>query len=130
MEASHHDDLEKNRLCPPNPYPDTATDWITATCIAQRALTTWLGDADLSAWIERARLNAARGIGARHADPRMQSALTRMFANAEPAITKLETLHAQALTSGPATPGPRATTYGHCRLPGRVHCPGASTGLL
>ena len=29
VEASRHDDTEKNLLCPPNPYPDTATDWIT-----------------------------------------------------------------------------------------------------
>jgi len=91
VEASRHDDAEKNLLCPPNPYPDTATDWIPATCIAQRALATWLGDADLSAWMEGARLNAARGIGDHHADPRMKSALARMFANAEPAVTKLET---------------------------------------
>jgi hypothetical protein len=96
VEASRHDDTEKNLLCPPNPYPDTATDWITTTCNAQRALTTWLGDADLSAWMERARLNAARGVGAHLADPRMKSALTRMFANAEPAIAKLETLQAHA----------------------------------
>jgi len=91
VEASRYDDAEKNLLCPPNPYPDTATDWIPATCIAQRALATWLGDADLSAWMEGARLNAARGIGDHHADPRMKSALARMFANAEPAVTKLET---------------------------------------
>jgi hypothetical protein len=102
VEASRHDDTEKNLLCPPNPYPDTAADWITATCIAQRALTTWLGDADLSAWMERARLNAARGIGARHADPRMRSALTRLFANAGPAVTNLETLQAQAGPRAPA----------------------------
>ena len=92
VEASRHDDSEKNLICPPNPYPDTATDWITTTCTAQRALSTWLGDADVSAWMERARLNAARGIGAHLADPRMKSALTRMFANAEPAVTRLETL--------------------------------------
>jgi NAD(P)-binding Rossmann-like domain len=96
VEASRHDDSEKNLICPPNPYPDTATDWITTTCTAQRALTTWLGDADVSAWMERARLNAARGIGARLADPRMKSALTRMFANAEPAVARLETLLASS----------------------------------
>ena len=28
VEASRHDDTEKNLLCPPNPYPDTAADWI------------------------------------------------------------------------------------------------------
>jgi hypothetical protein len=95
VEASRHDDAEKNLLCPPNPYPDAATDWIQATCIAQRALATWLGDADLSAWMERARLNAARGTGDHLADPRMKSALARMFANAGPAVTKLETFQAQ-----------------------------------
>ena len=26
VEASRHDDSEKNLICPPNPYPDTATD--------------------------------------------------------------------------------------------------------
>jgi hypothetical protein len=49
VEASRHDDTQKNLLCPPNPCPDTATDWIPATCTAQRALTSWLGDTDLSA---------------------------------------------------------------------------------
>jgi hypothetical protein len=95
VEASRHDDAEKNLLCPANPYPDTATDWIQATCIAQRALATWLGDADLSGWMERARLNAARRIGDHLADPRMKSALARMFANAGPAVTNLETFRAQ-----------------------------------
>ena len=94
VEASRHDDAEKNLLCPPNPYPDTAADWIPATRTAQRALNLWLGDADVSAWMERARLNAARGIGAHHADLRMQTALTRMFANAEPGVANLEKLQA------------------------------------
>ena len=96
VEASRHHETEKNLLCPPNPYPDTATDWIPSTCSAQRALTTWLSDADVWAWMERARLNAARGIGDHLADPRMQTALTRMFANAEQAVTNLETLQVQA----------------------------------
>jgi NAD(P)-binding Rossmann-like domain len=106
VEASRHDDAEKNLLCPSNPYPDTATDWITATCIAHRALATWLGDTDLSAWMEGARLNAARGIGDHLTDPRMKSALTRMFTNAEPAVQKLETLQAQARQAGRTTRGP------------------------
>ena len=51
--------------------------------------------------MEQARLNAARGIGAHLTDPRMKSALARMFANAEPAVTKLQAFQAQA--GGPAT---------------------------
>ena len=113
VEASRHDDTEKNLICPPNPYPDTATDWLTTTCTAQRALTVWLGDADVSAWMERARLNAARGTGAHHADPRMKSALTRMFANAQPAIARLESF--QAHTGPPARrPAGRANRTSRC----------------
>jgi hypothetical protein len=95
VEASRHDEAAKNLLCPPNPYPDAATDWISVTCIAQRAQAVWSSDPDLSAWMEGARLNAARGIGQHGTDPRMTSALTRLFANAEPAITRLEALLAQ-----------------------------------
>jgi hypothetical protein len=106
VEATRHDDAEKNRLCPPSPYPDAAMDWISTTCIAQRSQATWLADTDLSAWMEAARLNAARGIGDHLTDPRMKSALTSMFANAEPAVAKLETLQAQAQQAGHATRRP------------------------
>jgi hypothetical protein len=95
LEAARHDDAEKNLLCPPNPYPDAAADWIPSTCIAQRAQARWLADADLSAWMEGARLNAARGIGDHLTEPRMTSAIGRMFANAEPAVANLEALQAQ-----------------------------------
>jgi hypothetical protein len=96
VEASRNDDAEKNMLCPPNPYPDAAIDWIPATRIAQSALATWLGDSNLFAWMEAARLNGARGIGDHPTDPRMTSALARMFANAEPAIKNLEILQAHS----------------------------------
>jgi hypothetical protein len=109
LETSRHDDAGKNLLCPPNPYPDAAIDWISSTCTAQRAQAVWLADPDLSAWMEGARLNAARGIGDHMTDPRMKSALTRMFTNAEPAITKLETFQAQAQRSGRPTRRPSSS---------------------
>jgi hypothetical protein len=94
LESARHDDAEKNRLCPPNPYPDSAFDWISANAIANRAQAAWFGEPDLVAWMERSRLNAARGIGDQMADPRMRSALDRMIANTEPAIANLEHLGA------------------------------------
>jgi len=96
LEATRHDDAEKNMLCPPNPYPDVATDWISCTSTSLRAQASWLADPDLSFWIEGARLNASRGTGAHLADPRMQSALARMFTSMEPAIINLKALHDQA----------------------------------
>jgi hypothetical protein len=92
VESAREDDGEKNRLCPPNAYPDAAVDWISATYVAQRAQADWFAEPDLVAWMERSRLDAARGIGDHLADPRMQSALTRLAANAEPAIAMLEQL--------------------------------------
>jgi hypothetical protein len=94
VEASYEDDAEKNRLCPPNPYPDRATDWLWATAIAQRAQIAWGAEPELTEWIDHARLNATRGMQAQMGDPRMQAALTRYFTHLEPAIENLERLAA------------------------------------
>jgi hypothetical protein len=94
VEASRDDDAAKNLLCPANPYPDTARDWIAVTCIAQRAEVRWAADRDLSSWLQRSRLNATAGIRAHLDDPLLQSALARLFTNIEPAIAKLETFMA------------------------------------
>ena len=73
-----------------------ATDWIPLTRTAQRAEITWVTDPDVSSWMQRSRLNATRGVGDHRDDPVMQSALTRLFTNIEPAISKLESLSPQA----------------------------------
>ena len=94
VETTARDDAEKNRLCPPNPYPTAATDWITASAISQRAESTWMSDPEVSAWMARSRLNAARGLADHMDDPLMQDALARFVANAEPATANLERLSA------------------------------------
>lgn len=92
VEATRDDDAGKNLICPANRYPDAAADWIPLTCTAQRAEMIWATDPDLSAWMQRSRLNATCGMSDHHEDPRMKSALARYFTNIEPAINKLETL--------------------------------------
>jgi NAD(P)-binding Rossmann-like domain len=94
VEATRDDDARKNVLCPANRYPGAAVDWIPVTCTAQRAEIVWAADPDLSAWMQRSRLNATCGMAEHRADPQMKSALTRLFTNIEPAINKLETLMA------------------------------------
>lgn len=95
VEASRGDDAEKNRLCPPNPYPSAAVDWIAGVYIRSRAQAAWLDDRDLRAWLERSRLYVARGARDRMDDPRMQSAVTRLLENTEPALANLERLLAE-----------------------------------
>jgi hypothetical protein len=92
VEATRDDDAQQNLLCPANRYPDAAADWIPLTCTAQRAEIIWVTDPDVSAWMQRSRLNATCGIGDHQADPQMKSALARLFTNIEPAISKLERL--------------------------------------
>jgi hypothetical protein len=98
VEAARDDDAQKNLICPANQYPDAAADWIPLTCTAQRAEITWAADPDLTAWMQRSRLNATCGMAAHRADPLMTSALTRLFTSIEPAISKLEALMAGAGT--------------------------------
>ena len=39
LEGAREDLEEKNPLCPPNPYPDAAVDWLTSSSISWRAQT-------------------------------------------------------------------------------------------
>jgi hypothetical protein len=95
VESAREDDVEKNRLCPPNPYPNAAVDWIATNAISHRVQMTWSGEPDLRAWMQRSRLHAARGINAHLAEPQTQAALARFRGNLEPAVEKLESFLAQ-----------------------------------
>jgi hypothetical protein len=95
VESAREDDAEKNRLCPPNPYPNAAVDWIAMNAISHRAQMSWFEEPDLLAWMERSRLDVARGVNAHLAEPQTQAALARFLANLEPAVEKLESFLAQ-----------------------------------
>jgi NAD(P)-binding Rossmann-like domain len=92
VESIRDDDDAKNRLCPPNPYPNSAADWMAGTLVAQRAQNAWNEDPEIAPWMDRSRLNAARGLANYLDDPRMRSGVVRMLENAEPAILNLEKL--------------------------------------
>jgi hypothetical protein len=104
VEVSRDDDAQKNVLCPANRYPDTAMDWMSVTATAQRAQIAWTSDADLSRWMDRARLNAICAVRAHLDEPLMKAALGRLFASIEPAIAKLEAFTAAADAHAAAEP--------------------------
>ena len=95
VEATHDDDAEKNRLCPPNPNPTRAADWIPVMAIAGRARAAWFEQPDLMEWLEHCRLNLTCGMTEHLGDPRMMAAFTRMAETMQPAIDNLERLCAQ-----------------------------------
>jgi cation diffusion facilitator CzcD-associated flavoprotein CzcO len=92
VEASRDGDGEKNRLCPPNPYPVAAVDWMACTLISTQAQATWSAEPDLVAWMDRSRLDAGRGIPEHMDETRMQEALTRLLLNSEQASANLTKL--------------------------------------
>ena len=96
VEATGADDAAKNHLCPPNEYPTTAPDWLAVTRRSQIAGSRWMADPEVQGWMERSRLNAARGIADHLTDPEMQSALARYMTNAEPSVANLDKLIAQS----------------------------------
>jgi hypothetical protein len=95
VEATRENDLEKNRLCPANPIPNTALDWIATSSISQQAQMTWSQEPDLLAWMARSRLDPAAAIADHLTEPLMQSALARYVAHQDPAIERLESFLAQ-----------------------------------
>ena len=89
VEATRDDLAEKNRLCPPNRQPDTPADWIYGTLIMWAADREWTRHDDLTAWLDRSRLNASRGLSAHLGDSRVQDAVGRFVANVGAATTNL-----------------------------------------
>ena len=100
IEATRGDDAEKNRLCPPNVYPWSATDWISTTYLSTKAEALWGEEPDIAEWLERSRLNLACGLSDHFDEPRMQDAVTRLLTHREAALAKLPRLAELAGSDG------------------------------
>ena len=92
VEAHRDDDPEKNRLCPPNPYPSAVQDWPRLMSRTWRTEARWLGEPDVSAWVAQSRLNLLRGIPERMDEPAVQNAVRRYVTYVGPAIQRLREL--------------------------------------
>jgi NAD(P)-binding Rossmann-like domain len=60
VEATLVDDDEKNRLCPPSPYPNTPADWARSQVLGHRASMSYTSHPDIKAWANGVSLNPAR----------------------------------------------------------------------
>lgn len=60
VEATRHDDAEKNRLCPPTPYADTLAGWARMNVMGARAAASFGSEPDIKAWADTVALNPAR----------------------------------------------------------------------
>lgn len=92
VEASRETDEEKNALCPANQYPDSDVDMLRGILVQERAAKKWFQAPDVVEWLERSRLNAARGTMRHVDDPRMQEAMTRYISSVKPAVENIKRL--------------------------------------
>ncbi len=92
VEAHRDDDAERNRLCPPNPFPSSIDDWPGMTRRTFQVEQSWLGEPDLAGWMAESRLNLLRGLPEHAAEPRVQAAVERFLTNVGPATERLAKL--------------------------------------
>ncbi len=89
VEAHRDDDAERNRLCPPNPYPSRIEDWPRMTSRTWRTEARWLREPDLSAWVAENRLNLLGALADHAAEPHVQEVVTRYLTHVDAAIERL-----------------------------------------
>lgn len=92
VEATRKDDEEKNRLCPPTPYPDTLAGWVTMNVLGMRAAASFNSEPDIKAWADRVALNPARIPTERAGSTDLDDAVDRMQRNAGPGLAGLSQL--------------------------------------
>ena len=92
VESERDDDEEKNRLCPPNPYPQSVEDWPRMTATTWKAEGRWLREPDLAEWIAGCRLNLLGALPDHAGDESVRSAFERYLTNVSAATTQLVSL--------------------------------------
>ena len=91
VEATRDDDRERNRLCPPNVYPDTPASWARMMARGTAAARTFGAEPDIAAWANRCALNPSRIDPSRRDGPAVVAATARV-ADLEPGLARLAEL--------------------------------------
>jgi hypothetical protein len=97
VEATRDDDRERNRLCPPNTFPDTTASWARMQVRGTLATRAYGAEPDIAAWANASVLNPARIEPSQHDDPAVQAASARLADRAEQGLARLAELAQEPL---------------------------------
>ena len=100
IEVHRDDDVDKNRLCPPNPYASSIKDWPRMMSRTWRTEGRWLSEPDLSAWVAQSRLNLLRALPDHAEEPPVQTAVKRYLTHVSAAIERLKQLDGSSSPRG------------------------------
>jgi hypothetical protein len=92
VEATRDDDVERNRLCPPNILPDTLASWTRMQVRGTIAASRYGAEPDIAAWANRCALNPARIEASQRDAPAVRAAATRLADSAEPGLARMAEL--------------------------------------
>lgn len=91
-EATIDDGDEKNRLCPPSPFPDTPSSWAAMQLLGTRSAMAYGSDPGLKAWADQVLLNPARVAPELAASPQVVAAVQRFRQSLGPGLTGMAVL--------------------------------------
>jgi hypothetical protein len=92
VEATVDGDEEKNRLCPPSPFPDTPTDWARMNVLGGRASMSFSSHAGIKAWTDSVPLNPARTPPELAGSPGLMDATQRFRTLVGPGMARMAEL--------------------------------------
>jgi hypothetical protein len=92
VEATRHDDVEKNRLCPPSSLGNTLTDWARMNVRGLRSSASFGSEPDIKAWADGVALNPARVPPEHPGSPELDVVLHRLQADVGPGVARLAEL--------------------------------------
>jgi hypothetical protein len=92
VEATRSDDAEKNRLCPPSPYPNSMVEWARMNVVGLRNSASFNAEPDIKAWADTAAINPARVSPEYAGTPAVTDAQGRLQAAAGPGSAALARL--------------------------------------
>jgi hypothetical protein len=89
VEATRDDDRERNRLCPPNIYPNGLADWARMQVRGIVAARSYGAEPDIAAWANGCALNPARIEPAQRDDPAVKAAAERLADEVEHGLARM-----------------------------------------
>jgi hypothetical protein len=92
VEATRRDDDEKNRLCPPSPFPDSMATWAQMNVLGTRAVMSFMGEPDIREWANGVALNPARIPPEHPGSPALDDARERLAEHVGPGVARLAEL--------------------------------------
>jgi hypothetical protein len=92
VEATRDDDRERNRLCPPNVFPDSPRSWAQMQARGAVAARAYGAEPDIAAWANSCALNPARIESSQQDLPTVRAAARRLAAVADRGLMQMEQL--------------------------------------